>query len=264
MGRRVSHCRYDDAAELWTISTTDAAGREETLTASHLISSAPVRELVSMLRPKVQEAARESAHRLKYRDFITVGVILKERHTFDDNWIYVHDPSVQVGRIQNFKSWSPEMVPDQAMACYGLEYFCFEQETGLWAMTDDQLKELAKRELVLLGLATADDITDACVVRQKKAYPVYDDAYAERVMTVRTELEQRFPTLHLIGRNGMHKYNNQDHSMMTAMLCVENILAGQRVYDCWQVNEDAEYHESDTPGAASSGLRQVPQRIPAV
>jgi protoporphyrinogen oxidase len=260
MGRRVSKCCYDEASQSWTISTTDVEGRKETLVASHLISSAPVRELIAMLRPEISERACQAASQLKYRDFITVAVILKERHLFDDNWIYVHDPSVQVGRIQNFKSWSPDMVPDQSMACYGLEYFCFERE-GLWAFSDEQLKALAKRELVSLGLARAEDITDAHVVRQKKAYPVYDDNYAERVMIVRKEIEQRFPTLHLVGRNGMHKYNNQDHSMMTAMLCVENILAGRRLFDLWQVNEDAEYHESGGRGASTSGLRQVPRPV---
>jgi protoporphyrinogen oxidase len=263
MGARVSECRYDDEAQSWTISMTGMDGKGETLTASHLVSSAPLRQLAAMLQPRISEAAGQSADCLKYRDFITVAVILKERHVFDDNWIYVHDPSVQVGRIQNFKSWSPEMVPDQSMACYGLEYFCFEEQGGLWGMADEELVELAKRELVQLGLARMEDMTDACVVRQKKAYPVYDDTYAERVMTVRTELEARFPTLHLVGRNGMHKYNNQDHSMMTAMLCVKNIVAGRRMYDLWQVNEDAEYHESGASGASTSGMRQVPQSVRA-
>ena len=155
------------------------------------------------------------------------------------------------------------MVPDPAMTCYGLEYFCFEH-TGLWNFTDDQLQELARKEIVQLGLARADDLVDAHVVRQRKAYPVYDDAYAGHVETIRAELEQKFPTLHLVGRNGMHKYNNQDHSMMTAMLCAKNILAGERRYDLWRVNEDAEYHESGEHGASSSGLRQVPRAVAAV
>src|SRR5262249_34452151 len=156
----------------------------------------------------------------------TVIVILKDRDQFDDNWIYIHEPNVKVGRIQNFKSWSPEMVPDPTLACYGLEYFCFEGD-GLWNSSDKELIELAKQELAKLGLARPEDIQDGCVVRQQKAYPVYDDDYAMHVETIREELERKFPTLHLVGRNGMHKYNNQDHAMMTAMLCVENILEGK-------------------------------------
>src|SRR5262249_26272284 len=159
-----------------------------------------------------------------YRDFLTVALIVRERQPLPDNWIYIHDPNVKVGRVQNFKSWSPEMVPDPTLCCYGLEYFCFEGD-GLWTSSDLELLELAKTELEKIGLAKASDVLDGCVVRQPKAYPVYDEHYAENVALVRKELEERFPTLHLVGRNGMHKYNNQDHAMMTAMLCVENILA---------------------------------------
>jgi protoporphyrinogen oxidase len=171
-----------------------------------------------------------------------------------------------MGRIQNFKSWSPEMVPDPQMCCYGLEYFCFEGD-GLWSAPDAELVELGKRELQQLGLASAADVVDGCVVRQAKAYPVYDDDYAANVDVVRRELAERFPTLHLVGRNGMHKYNNQDHAMMTAMLCARNIVAGEQLYDLWQVNQDAEYHEAGERGHATSGstsgLRDVPRRITA-
>ena len=147
--------------------------------------------------------------------------------------------------MQNFKSWSPEMVPDPAMNCYGLEYFCFEGD-GLWTSPDADLIELAKKELAKIGLAKPEDVVDGCVVRQPKAYPVYDDDYAAHVEAVRKELAEKYPNLHLVGRNGMHKYNNQDHAMMTAMLCAENILAGRPVYDLWEVNQDAEYHEGGT------------------
>ena len=263
MGRRVTQCRYAPDTARWSVTTRDAENREDTVVAEHLISSTPMRELVAMLGEQVSDAARHAADALKYRDFITVVLMLKDRGAFADNWIYIHDPAVLVGRVQNFKSWSPEMVPDPAMTCYGLEYFCFEH-TGLWNFTDDQLQELARKEIVQLGLARAEDLVDAHVVRQRKAYPVYDDAYAGHVETIRAELEQKFPTLHLVGRNGMHKYNNQDHSMMTAMLCAKNILAGERRYDLWRVNEDAEYHESGEHGASSSGLRQVPRAVAAV
>lgn len=263
MGRRVTGCAWNAETATWTVTARDEQGNEETLHAAHVISSTSIRELASLLQPPPADAAKHAAEQLKYRDFITVAVILKERHAVSDNWIYVHDPSVRVGRIQNFKAWSPDMTPDPSLACYGLEYFCFEGPDDLWGMTDEALKDLAARELVALGLAKPEDILDASVVRQKKAYPVYDDAYAEHVAAVRAELEERFPTLHLVGRNGMHKYNNQDHSMMTAMLCVENILAGRRVYDLWRVNEDAAYHEAGESGGESSvsGLRQTPRTV---
>jgi protoporphyrinogen oxidase len=154
------------------------------------------------------------------------------------------------------------MVPDPAMTCYGLEYFCFEGD-GLWSSTDAELIERGKRELAQIRLAQPADILDGCVVRQVKAYPVYDDDYANNVAIIRQELEGYYPNLHLVGRNGMHKYNNQDHAMMTAMLCAENILAGKPIYDLWKVNQDAEYHESGNAGKiqGATGLRLVPQKV---
>ena len=264
MGCRVTRCSYDETAG-WTVECKDQRGESQTIEAEHIISSAPMRELVCGLSPNVSARTKYAAQSLKYRDFLTVMLILKDRHMFDDNWIYIHDPSVKVGRVQNFRSWSPEMVPEPDKVCYGLEYFCFEHD-GLWDSSDSNLIELAKRELVKIGLAREGDFVDGCVVRQKKAYPVYDDDYARHVATIREELDRRYPNLHLVGRNGMHKYNNQDHAMMTAMLCVENILADAKLYDLWQVNSDAEYHESG-PGAAEetigTGLRLVPTRVVA-
>ncbi|HEX8076556.1 MAG TPA: NAD(P)/FAD-dependent oxidoreductase, partial [Chthoniobacterales bacterium] len=224
MGCKVVGCLYEAARSTWSLQFKDRQGEVHTLEAEHVISSAPMRELVRGIQPPVSEKAKRAADSLKYRDFVTVMLILKNRDAFDDNWIYIHDPSVKVGRIQNFRSWSPEMVPDPDKACYGLEYFCFEHD-GLWDSKDEGLIELATRELMQIGLAQEGDVLDGCVVRQKKAYPVYDDDYATHVATIREELEGRYPNLHLVGRNGMHKYNNQDHAMMTAMLCVENILA---------------------------------------
>jgi protoporphyrinogen oxidase len=262
MGCKVVGCAYDEATSTWTVRYQDREGIQ-TLKADHVISSAPMRALVRGLTPRVSERTLCAAESLKYRDFLTVILILKERNKFADNWIYIHDPSVKVGRVQNFRSWSPEMVPDADKACYGLEYFCFEGD-GLWASHDEDLIELGRRELIKIGLAQEGDVIDGTVVRQKKAYPVYDDDYAMHVTTIRQELEQRYPNLHLVGRNGMHKYNNQDHAMMTAMLCVENILANTRLYDLWQVNQDAEYHEAGTaPAEESTGtaLRLVPTRV---
>lgn len=243
LGRSVESCAWSASAGDWTITARTATGNSETYTADHLISSMPLRQLVSQLAPRVPEEVRTSANALQYRDFLTVGLILHERHRFADNWIYIHDPNVKMGRIQNYKAWSPEMVPDPNYCCYGLEYFCFEGD-GLWTSPDSELIALAKKELQQVKLASAADVVDGCVIRQPKAYPVYDSLYRRHVQTIREALRSRFPTLHLVGRNGMHRYNNQDHSMMTAILTARNILAGERLYDVWSVNDDCEYIEA--------------------
>jgi protoporphyrinogen oxidase len=263
----------------WRLSATrvDANGQscgETVIRAAHAISSAPMRELAARLHPLPQSTLEAS--RLKYRDFLTVALKIRSADLFPDNWIYIHDSKVKVGRIQNFRSWSPEMVPDESVACVGLEYFCFEGD-DLWASTDDDLIKLATAEMAILGLVDPKQVIGGAVVRQEKAYPVYDDEYAANVAAMRHELEAKHPTLHLVGRNGMHRYNNQDHAMMTAMLSVENIVAGARVYDTWCVNEDAEYHEAGTEGAenalpatravsadqaaALASVRDVPTRV---
>jgi protoporphyrinogen oxidase len=262
MGQSVVGCGLDAARQRWTIRYQSHDGAAASLTADYVISSAPIRQLAQSLDPRLSIKAIAAGGALKYRDFLTVALILKDRDVFSDNWIYIHDPNVKVGRIQNYKSWSPEMVPDPAYACYGLEYFCFEGD-GLWNLSDAELIELGEHELAQIGLANYEDVTDGCVVRQRKAYPVYDDDYAQNVATIREEIERRFPNLHLVGRNGMHKYNNQDHAMMTAMLTVENILAGKPIYDVWRVNLDAEYHEAEAAGdqTAADGLRLVPSRV---
>ena len=170
-------------------------------------------------------------------------------------------PPSKSAACRNFRSWSLEMVP-MGMSCLGLEYFCCEGDM-LWNAADDDLIALAKYEIGHIGLIDTADVVDACVVRQAKAYPVYNDGYRDNVAVIRLDLEMNYPTLHLIGRNGMHKYNNQDHAMMTAMLTARNILAGKRVYDVWDVNEDAEYHEAGSSGAhaALQSERLVPQHI---
>jgi protoporphyrinogen oxidase len=262
MGERVTACDWNENEKVWTVKIAGADGKERQIQAEHVVSSAPMRELGMALTPKLSESATEAAGSLRYRDFVTVALIIKDREQFSDNWIYIHDPNVKVGRVQNFKSWSPEMVPDPEMSCYGLEYFCFKGD-GLWSSSDEELIELAKTEIAKIGLAKAADVVDGCVVRQAKAYPIYDDEYAAHVETLKTEMESRFPTLHVVGRNGMHKYNNQDHAMMTAMLCAENILADKRIHNVWEVNEDAEYHEEGNAGEQSSvsGLRSVPTKL---
>ncbi|ATP17909.1 MULTISPECIES: NAD(P)/FAD-dependent oxidoreductase [Sphingobium] len=266
MAHSLKQLAQDQGTERWRV-VADGPDGDVIINAAHVISSAPMRELAARIHP-LPETLPE-AMELKYRDFLTVTLMIKSEDLFPDNWIYIHDSKVQVGRIQNFRSWSPEMVPDESVACVGLEYFCFEGD-GLWASADADLIDLAKKEMAILGLCNPDDVVGGAVVRQEKAYPVYDDAYADHVLAMRTELEAVAPTLHLVGRNGMHRYNNQDHAMMTAMLTVRNIEAGTRVYDVWGVNEDAEYHESGEEGqdvegqrAALASERLLPSRLKA-
>lgn len=235
-----------DGANGWRMTATAKGGCKIAVTAKHAISSAPMRELAARLHPLPDTTW--NASKLKYRDFLTVALKIRSEDLFPDNWIYIHDDKVQVGRVQNFRSWSPEMVPDEGVACVGLEYFCFEND-GLWSSSDEELIALATKEMNILGLCNPKDVIGGAVVRQEKAYPVYDEDYAANVEAMRCELEEKHPTLHLVGRNGMHRYNNQDHAMMTAMLTTENILAGERIYDTWCVNEDAEYHEAGDEGA---------------
>jgi protoporphyrinogen oxidase len=260
MGTRASAFRHEPQAGHWEVDLVGADGSRRSVRARHVISSAPLREVVAAVTP--EPASLGSAQALRYRDFLTVALILKAGDDlFDDNWIYIHDPSVKVGRIQNFASWSPEMIPEPGFACLGLEYFCFEGD-GLWASDDADLIALATAELEKLGLVPRDRVVDGCVVRQPKAYPVYDDDYRRHVDAIRSEFAERYPGFHFVGRNGMHKYNNQDHAMMTAILTVENIIADKPRYDVWGVNEDAEYHEEVKADRreALAGERAVPQR----
>ncbi len=262
LGHTLRRLAYDSDSARWTVEAVKPDGTSAAFSARSIISSAPITELCRAISPR--PACISAAEGLRYRDFLTVALVVDKPDIFPDNWIYVHEPSVKVGRVQNFRSWSPEMMPSDKVTCLGLEYFCFEGD-GLWAMQDAELVAMAKSELAAIGIARPDEISDGCVVRQRKAYPVYDEGYRERVDTIRTELADHYPTLHLVGRNGMHKYNNQDHAMMTAMLTVRNILAGRRVFDVWAVNEDAEYHEAGASGAqdALESVRKVPTRAGA-
>jgi len=208
---------------------------------SHLISTMPLRTLVRSLHPVAPENVLAAADRLRYRDFLTVALIVNVPDLFPDNWIYVHDPKVSVGRIQNFKNWSSDMVPDPKLTCLGMEYFCNENDR-LWSMTDSELVQLAARELTAIGIAREGLVNDGVVVRMPKAYPVYDEEYPQAVATIREYLD-RFVNLQVIGRNGMHRYNNMDHSMLTGMMAVRN-LSGEK-HDLWAINADEEYHEID-------------------
>ncbi len=214
---------------------------DEAIDGDEFISTLPIRELVNSLDPKPPENVVKAANSLGYRDFLTVVLIIDNPHLFDDNWIYIHDPSVVMGRIQNFKNWSPFMVPDETKTCLGLEYFCFEGD-GLWEASNEELVKLGTKEIDLLGLAKKEEVIDGTVVRMQKAYPIYDEYYKDHLDVILKYLD-KFTNLQLIGRNGMHKYNNQDHAMMTGLLATKNIMEGSRKYNVWNVNVDAQYHE---------------------
>ena len=220
--------------------TTGANGTTRVLGGTDFISSMPVTEFIRKLEPPPPPEVLAAAAQLRYRDFLTVCLIVDAERLFPDNWIYVHDPSVKVGRIQNFKNWSPDMVPDGRMSSLGLEYFCNEGD-DLWATPDADLIELGKRELERIGLARADQVVDGCVFRVPKSYPVYDGEYARHLAVVRQFMDG-LTNCRTIGRNGLHRYNNQDHSMLTGLYAVRNLLFGQAT-DLWSVNADREYHE---------------------
>jgi len=258
-GEKVVGCAYDAATKKWTI-TSENNGARSSLVADHVISSAPLRELAHGLTPQISDHAMKAADSLKYRDFLTVMLILNDRELFDDNWIYIHDSEREGRAHPELQVVSPEMVPDPTKCCYGLEYFCFEGD-GLWSSSDEQLIELAKKELEKIGLGNASEVLDGCVVRQKKAYPTYDDDYAKHVDALRAELAEKFPTLHPVGATDAQIQQSR-HAMMTAMLTVEKSsrtsrlrrLAGQ---------PGRRVPRGSKAGAASgaSGLRQVPTKV---
>jgi len=222
--------------------------------ADHFISTMPLRELVHALDPAPPDDVLEAANRLRYRDYLTVVLIARRESVFPDNWIYIHAPEVRMGRIQNYKNWSPEMVPDPTRSSLGLEYFLWEKDEE-WEWSRERLIELGIRECAQIGLIEPDEIEDGTVVRMKKAYPVYDQGYQENLDKIRRYLET-FLNLQTVGRNGLHRYNNQDHSMLTAVYAARNIV-GER-NDVWSVNTEMEYHEE---AKMPSGDRMVPRKV---
>ena len=251
---RVVRIEHDGSAVTAFVSK-DRQGKPTRYLGRHFLSTLPIRELIRAMDPPAPPEVIEAANLLRYRDFLTVVLILDRPDTFPDNWIYIHEPDVRVGRVQNFKNWSPDLVPDPTKSSLGLEYFCFEGD-DLWTMADADLIALGRQEVDAIGLARASDVVDGCVVRMPKAYPVYDDAYQGHLKVIRGWLKH-LGNLELAGRNGMHKYNNQDHSMMTALLAARNIL-GLGEFDTWKVNTDAQYHEE---GEAGEDARTVPRRV---
>jgi protoporphyrinogen oxidase len=219
----------------------------------HFISTMPLRNLARALDPAPPKAIRAAGDGLNYRDFLTVALMIDADDVFPDNWIYIHTPGVKVGRIQNFNNWSRAMVPEPGTTCLGLEYFCFEGD-GLWSSADADLVALATKELGELGLVDPAKVRDGCVVRMPKAYPVYDSTYAAHLSMLRTYIDP-IANLHTVGRNGMHKYNNQDHSMFTAMMAVANMKGAS--HDVWAVNTDFEYHEEQKLDAPKQEIEPV-------
>lgn len=220
-------------------------GEEQEIRGEHFISSMPVTALIKKLNPAPPEEVVQAACSLKYRDFLIVSLIIDEPELFPDNWIYIHSPKFKVGRIQNFKNWSAAMVPDPSKTCLGMEYFCSEGD-AIWKLCDKHLIKLASKEIIALGLVKdLSSIKDGVVIRQYKAYPVYDDGYRYNVQIIQNYL-QNFENLQTIGRNGMHRYNNQDHSMLTGILAAKNIL-GEK-HNLWEVNTERSYHEDFTGG----------------
>jgi protoporphyrinogen oxidase len=251
MGERVIAIEYK-AGRITSI-TTESINSRRTYLADNLISTMPLAHLVSALDPAPPDSIIASASGLRYRAFIAVALILDQAEVFPDNWIYIHDPEVKVARIQNFKNWSAEMVPDQRLTMLGLEYFCSDRD-ALWSSSDEQLIALAKDEVAKLGLAESSKVIDGTVVRQAKAYPMYDHDYRAKVARVRAFLKPAAANLQVAGRNGMHKYDNQDHAMLTGLMAARNIMGG--CFDPWRVNSDAEYLEEEEGNEDSNGRMQ--------
>ena len=228
-------------------------GEEEALTGSHYVSSISIKDLILNMVPPPPDHVLEAINKFRYRDFLTVTLIVDQEHLFPDNWIYIHSSKVQVGRIQNFKNWSPDMVPDLTKTSVGMEYFCNVGD-DLWNKDDKDLIEQARQELGIVGLADPKDIDDGIVIRQPHAYPVYDSDYHAARDVVRSFIDS-FENLQTIGRIGLHRYDNQDHAMLSAILAVKNIMGES--HDVWTVNTEQEYHEAHsenkTEVAASAG-----------
>ena len=242
------------------VRVRDARGSEHNVDGDQFLSSMPIRTLIRCLDPLPPPDVVDAANHLRYRDFLTVALIVDREDLFPDNWIYIHSDEVKVGRIQNFKNWSPDMVPDPRRTALGLEYFVQENDE-VWSMDDGDLVELGRQEIATLHLASAADVIDGTVVRMPKAYPVYDGRYRAALEVIRQWLAG-IENLQLIGRNGQHRYNNQDHSMVTAVYASRNII-GKR-YDIWDVNVEDDYHEGHRePGsqATGGGDRLVPRRV---
>jgi protoporphyrinogen oxidase len=236
------------------------AGEEVEFRGSQFISTMPLRELIHALDPRPPEDVLQAASQLRYRDFLTVVLILKRDSVFPENWIYIHSPEVKMGRVQNYKNWSPDMVPDPSYTSLGLEYFLWEEDEE-WSWPKERLIELGIQECRQIGLIDPREVEDGTVLRVKKAYPVYDRQYHESLRTIRRYLDH-FSNLQTIGRNGLHRYNNQDHSMMTGIYAARNIMTGGK-NDVWSVNTETEYHEEGQMADVGTSDRNVSTTVTA-
>lgn len=255
-GLRVERVRHEGGRVVGVDAVADD-GSCAAFEGEHFVSTMAIRDLVRALDPAPPQEVRDAAERLAYRDYLAVVLIVNRRDVFPDNWIYIHSPEVRLGRVQNYKNWSPEMVPDESRTALGLEYFLWESDPE-WSWPDEALVEQGIRECARIGLVSPGEVEDGTVVRVRKAYPVYDHAYRANLATIRAWMEG-LGNLQLAGRNGQHRYNNQDHSMLAGVYAARNV-AGAR-HDLWAINVDAEYLEEETARGATSD-RQVPRRLP--
>jgi len=239
-GSRVTRVNHDGHT-ITSLEYTDESGQVHVEEGSHFISSIPVTELVQIMNPAPSKGILEQAGSLKYRSIITVDIIIDRKEVFPDNWIYIHSPEVSLGRIQNFKNWSKNMVPDESKTSLGLEYFCNENDS-LWNMSDEKLFEFAASEVEKIKICKASEIKDYIIVRVPKAYPVYSLGYQNYLSVIKQYLSE-FSNLQLAGRYGLFKYNNMDHSILTGLYAAKNIIGGDRTCDTWSVNTEEEYHE---------------------
>jgi len=244
MDQRVVQVRHDGQRFL-SLVTESSSGAQAEYQGQYILSTMPLRQLILALDPPPEMPVLMAARGLRLRDFITVALIVARRDLFPDQWVYLHDTGMKPIRMQNFNNWSPYLVPDPETTCLGFEYVCSRGDE-LWQMSDAELIEQATSDLLRTGFAQREEVVDGAVVRSLDVYPVYTLDYQERVATIRDYLT-RFTNLlpyhvQAVGRAGMHRYNNSDHSMMTALLAVRNLL-GQGPFDPWLVNTDAEYHE---------------------
>lgn len=252
---------YHDGMHITHVAVQNERGKVWEVEGTDFISTLAIRDLVGMCHPPLPLEVQEAARALQYRDFLTVALLVNKETVFPDNWIYLPNPTIKAGRIQNFKNWSDALVADPKQTCLGLEYFC-APGNDLWCMSDESLLDLAQGELITLGLCSAGEIMGGTVVRQAKAYPVYDALYSVHVAAVRKYIEEHMVNLQLAGRNGMHRYNNQDHAMLTAILAARNIASGLRL-DSWKVNAGAQYHEEVQSNNAHGADRCIPRPLAA-
>ncbi len=255
-GLRVERVRHKHG-RVECVYARNAEGQLEEFGGDHFYSTMPIRELIHSLDPKPPDEVLQAANGLRYRDYLTVVLVINREDIFPDNWIYIHTPDVKMGRIQNYKNWSPEMVPDQRRTSLGLEYFLWEQDDE-WTWSDERLIELGIHEAAQIGLVEKGEVEDGTVVRMKKAYPVYDQSYQQNLAIIRRFLDG-LPNLYPIGRNGQHRYNNQDHSMLTGVYAARNAAGAN--YDIWAVNTEQEYHEEDVAEDKTAGDRLVPMPV---